>query len=145
MKHARFTPAAVVELEDAARRVDRARPGWGDKLNDEVLEALERIEEYVEGWQTFDERGPERRFVLDRFPCIYQRTDVKDELQAIRSLLDPDDHEHLLLRLDRQMSWKDIARVQGGEDNLTNRAAALRKRFERVKARIRELADGVTQ
>jgi len=32
------------------------------------LEALERIEEYVEGWQTFDERGPERRFVLDRFP-----------------------------------------------------------------------------
>jgi hypothetical protein len=58
VKHARFTPAAVVELEDAARRVDRARPGWGDKLNDEVLEALERIEEYVEGWQTFDERGP---------------------------------------------------------------------------------------
>jgi hypothetical protein len=47
VKHARFTPAAVVELEDAARRVDRARPGWGDKLNDEVLEALERIEEYV--------------------------------------------------------------------------------------------------
>ena len=49
MKHARFTPVAVVELEDAARRVDRARPGWGDKLNDEVLEALARIEEYVEG------------------------------------------------------------------------------------------------
>jgi hypothetical protein len=61
VKHARFTPAAVVELEDAARRVDRARPGWGDKLNDEVLVALDRIEEYVEGWQTFDERGPERR------------------------------------------------------------------------------------
>ena len=49
MNHARFTPAAVVELEDAARRVDRARPGWDDKLNDEVLEALERIEEYVAG------------------------------------------------------------------------------------------------
>jgi hypothetical protein len=70
VKHARFTPDAVVEFEDAVRRVDRARPGWGDKLNDEVLEALERIEEYVEGWQIFDERGPERRFVLDRFPCI---------------------------------------------------------------------------
>jgi hypothetical protein len=28
VKRARFTPAAVVELEDAARRVERARPGW---------------------------------------------------------------------------------------------------------------------
>lgn len=36
MKRARFTPAAIVDLEDAARRVDRARPSWGDKLNDEV-------------------------------------------------------------------------------------------------------------
>lgn len=35
-----------------------------------MLEAIERIEEYVEGWQIFDERGPERRFVLDCFPCI---------------------------------------------------------------------------
>jgi hypothetical protein len=55
VKRARFTPAAVIELEDAARRVDRARPGWGDKLNDEVLDAIDRIEEYVEGWQTFDD------------------------------------------------------------------------------------------
>ena len=72
--------------------------------------------------------------------AIYQRTEVKDELRALRDQLDPDDHELLLLRLDRQMSWKDIARVQGGDADLTTRAAALRKRFERVKARIRELA-----
>jgi len=67
------------------RRVDRACPGWGDKLNDEVLEALERIEEYVEGWQTFDERGPERRFVLDRFPCIvvYVVTDTEIQITAV--------------------------------------------------------------
>ncbi len=85
MKRARITPAAVVELEDAARRVDRARPGWGDMLNDEVLEAIERIEAYVEGWQTFDERGPERRFVLDRFPCIvvYVVTDAEIQITAV--------------------------------------------------------------
>jgi plasmid stabilization system protein ParE len=70
VKRAYFSPAAAFDLEDAARRVDRARPGWGDKLHDEVLEVLERIEEYVEAWQTFDEQGPERRFVLRRFPCI---------------------------------------------------------------------------
>jgi hypothetical protein len=58
VKRARFTPAAVVELEDAARRVDRARPGWGDKLNDEVLEALERIEKYVEVGRPSMSAGP---------------------------------------------------------------------------------------
>jgi hypothetical protein len=85
VKRARLTPTAVVELEDAARRVDRARPGWGDTLNDEVLEALDRIEEYVEGWQTFDDRGPERRFVLDRFPCIvvYIVTDTEIQITAV--------------------------------------------------------------
>ncbi len=60
----------------------------GDKLNDEVLEALERIEEYVEGWQTFDERGPERRFVLDRFPCIVvyvvPDTEIPDHRRRVR-------------------------------------------------------------
>ena len=57
----------------------------GDKLNDEVLEAIERIEEYVEGWQIFDERGPERRFVLHRFPCIvvYVVTDTEIQITAV--------------------------------------------------------------
>ena len=71
--------------------------------------------------------------------AIYQRTEVKDEFRALREQLAPEDHELLLLRLDRQMSWKDIARVRGADDDLTTRAAALRKRFERVKERLREL------
>lgn len=68
--------------------------------------------------------------------AVYQRTEVKDELRALRDELDPDDRELLILRLDRQMSWKDIARVFGGDDAVTARAAALRKRFERLKERI---------
>ena len=40
------------------------------------------------------------------------------------------------------MSWKDIARVRGGDDGLTTRAAALRKRFERFKERLRALTQG---
>jgi RNA polymerase sigma-70 factor (ECF subfamily) len=73
--------------------------------------------------------------------AVHQRTAVKDDLRAVRESLDPDDHELLILRLDRKMSWKDIARVQDGDladAALTARAAALRKRFERVKATIRE-------
>lgn len=74
----------------------------------------------------------------------YQRTEVKEGLRALREALDPLDHEILVLRLDRAMSWKDIARTvgePGDSDALVDqRAAALRKRFERAKAQLRELA-----
>ena len=44
------------------------------------------------------------------------------------------------LRLDRQMAWTEIARILGSEeDSLAREAAALRKRFERLKIRLREL------
>jgi RNA polymerase sigma-70 factor, ECF subfamily len=45
------------------------------------------------------------------------------------------------LRLDRQMGWTDIARVlgTGDEATLTRDAATLRKRYERLKDRLREL------
>lgn len=73
----------------------------------------------------------------------YQRTEVKEGLRALREALDPLDHEILVLRLDRAMSWKDIARALADDDaeaGLDQRAAALRKRFERAKAQLRELA-----
>jgi RNA polymerase sigma-70 factor, ECF subfamily len=74
----------------------------------------------------------------------YRRTEVKDALRVLRESLDPLDHEILILRLDRQMSWKDIARALAADDDvpatLDQRAAALRKRFERAKTQLRELA-----
>ena len=74
----------------------------------------------------------------------YQRTEVKEGLRALREALDPLDHEILVLRLDRAMSWKDIARALGeGEDaeaTVDQRAATYRKRFERAKTQLRELA-----
>lgn len=69
-----------------------------------------------------------------------QRTDVKDEFRVLREQLDPEEHELLLLRLDRGLAWKDIARILGGEDDLVGRAAALRKRYERAKDRLKKLA-----
>ena len=74
----------------------------------------------------------------------YQRTEVKEGLRALREALDPLDHEILVLRLDRAMSWKDIARTVGEPGDsaaaVEQRAASLRKRFERAKAQLRELA-----
>ena len=70
-----------------------------------------------------------------------QRTEVKDEFRALRDQLDPEEHELLLLRLDRELSWKEIARITGGDDDdIDARAATLRKRFERAKERLKKLA-----
>lgn len=70
-----------------------------------------------------------------------QRTEVKDEFRALREELDPEEHELLLLRLDRELSWKEIARITGAADeDLDARAATLRKKFERARDRLKKLA-----
>ena len=70
------------------------------------------------------------------------RTDVKDRFAELRARLDPEDHALLILRVDRKMSWRDIARAMQGEEteDVEKRAAALRKRFERAKNLLRDLA-----
>jgi RNA polymerase sigma-70 factor (ECF subfamily) len=72
----------------------------------------------------------------------YLKTPVKDKLAEIRASLDPDDQTLLILRIDRQLPWKDVARVFEGEDaedaSIDRRAAALRKRLERLKDELRE-------
>jgi len=104
--------------------------------------------------RTDPRRRPERNMPLSLVTSIaniqrsrtapYQRTEVKERLRALREALDPLDHEILVLRLDRSMSWKDIARTVGepgdAEAAVVQRAASLRKRFERAKAQLRELA-----
>jgi len=75
---------------------------------------------------------------------VYERTAVRDRFAKIRAQLDPDDHALLGLRLDRKMAWNDIAKVMAASDEEpgTAEVAALRKRFERLKAKLRDLASG---
>lgn len=69
-----------------------------------------------------------------------QRTEVKDELRELREQLDAEEHELLLLRLDRRLSWKEIARITGAtDDDVDTRAASLRKKYERAKERLKRL------
>ncbi len=77
---------------------------------------------------------------------LHQQTAVKEVLAKVREGLEPDDHMLLGLRLDRQMSWNDIAAILGSGDpaQRTREAAALRKRFERLKERLRELVRDAT-
>lgn len=85
--------------------------------------------------------APDVAAVVRTMTMDIQRTAVKDEFRVLREELDPEEHELLLLRIERRLPWKEIARVLGaGDDELDARAAMLRKRFERVKERLRKLA-----
>jgi RNA polymerase sigma-70 factor (ECF subfamily) len=74
------------------------------------------------------------------------KTEVKTGFAAIRAALEDDDRMLLLLRVDRAMSWNDVARVMANEDDgdstetIARVAARLRKRFQTVKETIRERA-----
>lgn len=72
---------------------------------------------------------------------VHQRTEIKDRFAKVREKLRPEDHMLLGLRLDRQMAWNEIAKILGAEDEAAIRrdASALRKRYERLKIRLREL------
>lgn len=73
----------------------------------------------------------------------HQRSEVKAHVRRLRMALDPDDQTILTLRVDRGMSWRDIAVVMAGEEasatEIARQAAALRKRFERLKLRLMDL------
>jgi RNA polymerase sigma-70 factor (ECF subfamily) len=74
----------------------------------------------------------------------YLRTESQAVLKRIRDSLDPEERSLLVLRVDRNLSWLDIARImRGGETDeqlLKRDAARLRKRFQTLKARLRARA-----
>ena len=74
----------------------------------------------------------------------YLRTETRDRVSQLRDELEPDDQTILILRVDRGFTWPEIARVMGemgdGEAPSDKEIAALRKRFERIKDRLRKKA-----
>jgi RNA polymerase sigma-70 factor (ECF subfamily) len=80
----------------------------------------------------------------------YLRTDVKDRFAALRATLSPDEQSLIVLRIDRGLSWEEVARVfhdgdddgdgDGDDDSLKRRTANLRQRFRQLKERLRERA-----
>lgn len=73
--------------------------------------------------------------------AIHMRTESKNKLDEVRASLDPDDRTLLILRVDRKLPWQDVALVFAEEgatpDELARLTASLRKRFERVKDKLR--------
>lgn len=82
----------------------------------------------------------------------YKKTDVKDRLHALRERLPAEDQEVLILRVDRGLSWLELAEVMLGEDaalegaaptdeQLKTEAARLRKRFQIAKEQLRKMIE----
>jgi RNA polymerase sigma-70 factor (ECF subfamily) len=78
----------------------------------------------------------------------YLRSDVKDQFQQLRQKLDPDDEALLILRVDRDLSWREVVyamedaeEIALDEELLRRKEAAVRQRFVEVKKRLRRLAE----
>jgi RNA polymerase sigma-70 factor (ECF subfamily) len=74
------------------------------------------------------------------------RTEVKTRFQQIREQLSAEDQTLLILRVDRNMSWRELAIVMlaegedDSEESIKREAARLRKRFQFAKDQLRALA-----
>jgi RNA polymerase sigma-70 factor, ECF subfamily len=76
----------------------------------------------------------------------WRRTDVQDRWRELRQGIAPDDRALLVLRVDRDLSWNEIAEVMSSESArfddgsagaVTREAARLRKRFQLLKDQLR--------
>lgn len=76
---------------------------------------------------------------------VHERSEVLHGLRKLRDRLDERDQTLLMLRVDRGLSWKELAvvldEVRRGEPPATA-AARLRQQFQTIKKRLRDLAVG---
>jgi RNA polymerase sigma-70 factor (ECF subfamily) len=76
------------------------------------------------------------------------RTETKKRMAELRERLPVDDQTLLILRVTRKLNWKEVARVmvdapdgtEVAEHDLDQEAARLRKRYQLVKEKLRQMA-----
>jgi RNA polymerase sigma-70 factor (ECF subfamily) len=69
----------------------------------------------------------------------YLKTATRDAFAKLREALDVEDRSLLVLRVERDLPWKEIAIVMSERGRQVDERA-LRKRYERLKARLKRLA-----
>jgi len=91
-----------------------------------------------QGW-TFSQPQPARSPTP-----MWKTTPARQALEILRASLTADERTLLILRVDKQLPWREVTSVMHPELEspaaLSRREAALRKRFERTLARLRKLA-----
>ncbi|HET6923849.1 MAG TPA: sigma-70 family RNA polymerase sigma factor [Anaeromyxobacteraceae bacterium] len=69
------------------------------------------------------------------------RQDLREkQLAELRAGLDLDERTLLVLRLDRRLSWREVAEVLAGQGEAEVDEATLRKRFERIRDKLEKKA-----
>jgi RNA polymerase sigma-70 factor, ECF subfamily len=91
-----------------------------------------------------------RRLATDEYSLVAERLRVSslrqdpraaaDRLAKLRESLKPEEQSLLILRVDKSLSWKEIAHVLADAEGVPPDVGALRKRFERLKERLVRLA-----
>ena len=66
---------------------------------------------------------------------------MRQELEVLRAELTAEDPTLLALRLDQELTWDEVAEVLSVEGRAVD-AATLRKRYERIKARLAVIVKG---
>lgn len=79
--------------------------------------------------------------------AAYLRTEIKDRFRELRAQLPEEDQSLLILRVDRKLSWRDLAAIMAEpgaaltDDALETAATRLRQQFQRAKDRLKRLAE----
>ena len=69
---------------------------------------------------------------------VHLRTEKKDHLARVREKLTPEEQTLLVLRVDRDLPWREVAAILS-RDGAPIDEGAIRKRFERLKEKLRKL------
>jgi RNA polymerase sigma-70 factor (ECF subfamily) len=78
---------------------------------------------------------------------IHLRTEIRERVEEIRNRLPEDEQTLIMLRVDRRLSWKELAVVLGevGDEpspsELARTTARLRQRFHAVKEKLRKAVE----
>jgi RNA polymerase sigma-70 factor (ECF subfamily) len=107
-------------------------------------------------WASAGERRPERNVAIDDGAVLelaervrsatlsHLRSEVKSEIRRLRDELPEPEQMLLILRVDKALEWSEIAAVLSDEElsdgELKREAMRLRKQFQRVTEKLRDLA-----
>jgi RNA polymerase sigma-70 factor (ECF subfamily) len=103
-----------------------------------------------EAWGRRRERFPTSMASRIAGDVLSRTTEAREQesahLARLRAALDAEEQSLLVLRLDRDLSWREVAEVMSAEGQTVDEPA-LRKRFERIKAKLATLAraDGLVE
>jgi len=158
-----YGPAILAYLASLARDEDRADDAFSQFCEDLWRglpgfrrDASVRTWVYKLAWHAWlrNEREPYRRrgrqlateemsrlaAEVRSTTALHLRSEAKNAVARLREQLTPAEQSLLVLRIDRGLSWSDVASVMSTpEEDLDAQTVA--KRFQRVKDRLRKLAE----